>query len=123
MSEPNPPPPPPEPEALPSAKVAGVLIATLAIFSLSSAVVFWLERAWSHGRTAGPSAEVPDQAFAKKVNLLEQVPYSLVDETRRQRLAEHDRLSSYGWVDRARGIAHEPIDVAMDDLVREEGPK
>jgi hypothetical protein len=32
----------------------------------------------------------------------------------RDRAARLERLGSYGWVDRSTGIAHVPIDVAMD---------
>jgi hypothetical protein len=37
------------------------------------------------------------------------------DDLRRLRIAEAARLESYGWVDRARGIAHIPIEQAMRD--------
>ena len=121
--EPSPSPPPPEPEALPGAQVALVLLATLAVFGASTAVVFGLERAWSKGRIAGSSAPVPEPAYEAKINLLEQVPFRLAVHTRNGKAEQERLLSTYGWVDRERGIAHEPVDVAIDDLLREEGAK
>jgi hypothetical protein len=49
-------------------------------------------------------------------------PRLQIDEPRalaRHRAAEAKRLNSYGWVDRARGIAHIPIDEAMRRVARQ----
>lgn len=43
------------------------------------------------------------------------------DELRRDRQASQARLASAGWVDRERGIAHIPIEDAMELLVARHG--
>lgn len=66
------------------------------------------ERAKTEGSVAPPTLGIIEQ--------------TLIEHEARgvqQRRLEEERLHQYGWVDRARGVAHIPIDKAMDLFVAE----
>jgi hypothetical protein len=121
MSDASLPTPPPEPEALPSRRLLVTLTVTLLLFAGSVGVVVWLEHAWNQGRQDWRGATVPAQLFQPKVNLVEQVPFADRPREADYRAPQRARLSGWGWVDRKKGIAHEPVEQAMEQLLREEG--
>jgi hypothetical protein len=45
------------------------------------------------------------------------------DDLVRMKAEEHERITSYGWVDRDKGIARIPVDRAMDILARSGLPR
>ena len=45
-------------------------------------------------------------------------PVTHLEDLRR---AEHEKLTTYGWVDKQRGVAHIPIEVAKEKLVQRGG--
>jgi hypothetical protein len=66
------------------------------------------ERVAKHGYTAPPT-----------IGLLEQTLIEHEERGVQQREREEGRLREYGWVDRARGVVHIPIDRAMAVIVDE----
>jgi hypothetical protein len=46
-----------------------------------------------------------------------------VHDVERMRAAEEQRLHSYGWVDKEKGVAHIPIEQAMELVVRRGLPR
>lgn len=49
-----------------------------------------------------------------EIGIVDQVPFSGDHRLADWRQARSSRLNSYGWVDRAKGIVHVPIERAMD---------
>lgn len=121
MSEPHFIPPPPEPEGLQSPTLVAVIVATLIVFAGSTLIVVGLEHVWTEGRQDYRHAQVPAQLKQPKLNLLEQIPFADGARAKATLGPQRAQLSSYGWVDRPKGLAREPVDVAMDQLVKEAG--
>jgi hypothetical protein len=46
--------------------------------------------------------------------------FSLDQRAAQKRLQQMNRLNTYGWLDKQAGVAHIPVDVAMDMLVQEQ---
>ena len=62
--------------------------------------------------TPSPLAEVNRNVAPPAPNLQVQPEKELAE----MKAAEHERLTTWGWVDESRGIAHMPIDLAIDRL-------
>lgn len=121
MSEPTYIPPPPEPEGIHSRGVLIALVVTLVVFAGSCAIVFWLEHVWTEGRQDYRHAEVPAQLLQPKLNMLEQIPFDDGSRAAVVQNPQRAQLSGYGWVDRKKGIAREPVEIAIDQLLKEAG--
>lgn len=63
------------------------------------------------GEIVRPSEKVPGP--------LDTGLFMVPTEGERERQAAEERLRSYGWVDRARGIVHVPIEVAIEQYLGE----
>ncbi len=57
---------------------------------------------------------IPPEVGQSKIGIVEQQMFDLSVRGERDRAARLERLGSYGWVDRAGGIARIPIARAMD---------
>jgi hypothetical protein len=110
--------PPPDADELPTLKVAVSGVVALVIFGASVVVMFLLMERW---RTGPEPQHYPQPAAAgqAQLNLLDQEPYGLVDPAR-ETAGARDRLRTYGWVDRRRGLIHVPVERAMDAVVSQE---
>ncbi len=104
----------PEDEALP--------VGALGMVAIISAVVFAVAIFWASRLQLSVENEVRDQTgIAKPSEVLGQPEIGMVDQQlftveRRSlegRRAEHEKLSSYGWVNRQAGTVHVPIETAM----------
>jgi hypothetical protein len=90
--------------------ILGVGVAALVLFFLASLVTvsFWREKMDERGPVA-----VPPETGQSKIGLVEQQLFELTVRGERDRARKLERLGSYGWVDRAAGVAHIPIEEAM----------
>jgi hypothetical protein len=70
---------------------------------------------WWHRPFGGPNAPLD---FRIAPPLLESAPLAVRAQFEREK---ETRLHGYGWVDRSRGIAHIPIDEAMQRLAQQNG--
>ena len=61
---------------------------------------------------------LPPEVGRSKIGMVEQQLFDLSVRGERDRAVRVERLRSYGWVDRAAGVAHIPIDRAMDLVAR-----
>jgi hypothetical protein len=92
---------------------------TIAIVGVASLVIFFLAglAATSYLQVRqgerGP-LPIPPEAGRSKIGMVEQQMFELSVRGERDRAARLERLRSFGWVDRAGGVAHIPIDRAMD---------
>lgn len=89
------------------AVVAGLIVLTIV---LVAAAVWGLLHLWDAPIGIGPNSPRDFEPAAPRLEAATQ-------ESRSAYFAEKEaRLNSYGWVDRQAGIAHIPIDTAMDML-------
>jgi hypothetical protein len=98
-------------------KVIGVGVVSLAIFALS---ILWASRILSRETERNEEAtgvtHRPARVEQEEIGIVDQVPFS-VDKRLHRWKAEHAaRLNGYGWVDRSKGIAHVPIEQAMESV-------
>lgn len=56
----------------------------------------------------------PPESVAARPAQIDATPFALATEHEQLRAAADRRLDSYGWVDRARGTIHVPLDVAIE---------
>jgi hypothetical protein len=118
--------PPPEAqseEAVASGKVLLVGIVSLFVFG---AAAVWSTRIWRDTRTrlepTGPIA--PGTEIGKaEIGIVDQAPFETVRAVERTRGEQLRQLSSYGWVDRDKGIIHIPIDKAIEQFLSEREKK
>jgi hypothetical protein len=70
----------------------------------------------------GPAERVEKHGYVapQNIGLIEQTLIEHEEEGLYRRALQERRLESYGWVDRARGVAHIPIKRAMALMVEED---
>jgi hypothetical protein len=96
-------------------KVIAVGAISLFIFALSTvwaAVI--LSRETQKVEEATGQTHRPPKVEQEEIGIVDQVPFSVDNRLHRWR-AEHDaKLNGFGWVDRSKGVAHVPIERAME---------
>lgn len=98
-------------------KVIAVGAVSLVIFALAS---WWAASILHSERTAlGPRIEwkAPTELGSFEIGIVDQVPFEGDQRLQKWKAERAAWLTQYGWVDRARGIAHMPIERAMDEIV------
>jgi hypothetical protein len=60
---------------------------------------------------------MPTELGSAEIGIVDQVPFEGDQRLQKWKTERALWLTSYGWVDRARGIAHMPIERAMDEIV------
>ena len=50
----------------------------------------------------------------QEIGIVDQVPFEIDHRLELWRMERMGKLNGYGWVDKAKGIAHVPIEKAMD---------
>lgn len=99
-----------EEDRVPVLRLVLVGVAALVIFFLGSlaAVEYLRARQAERGAIA-----VPPEIGQSKIGLVEQQQFDMSLRADRAKAKQVQRLGSLGWVDRQAGVAHLPIDVAM----------
>lgn len=96
-------------------KVIVVGVVSLVIFALATvwaAVI--LRHQTAHVEEATGAANRPTEIGRDEIGIVDQTPF-LVDHRLAGFKAEKSKqLNGYGWIDRAKGVAHIPIEKAMD---------
>ncbi len=106
--------PPAEEDVLPSGKIYMVGVGALIVFFLGSlAAGIGMSSLRKQLNPDGPPPP-PAEAGKAKIGVVEQRLFEHANQGPVWREAAQKRLSSFGWVDRQKGIAHIPIDRAMD---------
>jgi hypothetical protein len=105
-------------------KVIAVGVASLAIFALATvwAAVILKRETSQLEKDRGTATPMTRAEHPAEIGIVDQVPFisdHRIDVWRKDNTA---RLNSYGWVDRARGIAHIPIDKAMEMVANGASP-
>ena len=70
----------------------------------------------------GPLAPAKDVG-KPEIGIVDQTPFETTRGAERYRRRDLEILSSYGWVDREKGIIHIPIDRAIDRFLSEQQGK
>jgi hypothetical protein len=97
-------------------KVIAVGVVSLIVFALGT---FWAvtilhrETARAHSVTGVSHAPMIGQP---EIGIVDQVLFTGDHRLADWRAERAARLNGYGWVDRSKGIAHIPIDKAMDEI-------
>jgi hypothetical protein len=96
-------------------KVILVGVASLAIFALSTV---WAAALLSHESKKVEEdrgvASHPTRVVVEEIGIVDQVPFAVDTRLPRWKAEHAARLNGYGWVDRSKGVAHVPIERAMD---------
>jgi hypothetical protein len=96
-------------------RIVAVGVASLLIFILSGGAVVAYFKARMAAAALPP---LPAEVGRSKIGLVEQQLFGLAERGLRDREVRLERLGSYGWVDRRAGVAHIPIDQAMELVVK-----
>lgn len=111
--------PPQQPDRIPGRTIFGVGIGVLVSTLLGLIVAFGIVECSSRGPGVRWRPSNPPHAPAE-VNAMEMLPFSVEAQGIDMNGRAADLLSSYGWVDRDRGIVRVPIDVAFELLLARE---
>jgi hypothetical protein len=99
-------------------KIVIVGVVSLTVFALG---IVWAYRIWvghtAEVQAAGGVASEPTQFGKEEIGIVDQVPFDTDQRIDKLRAHNKKALSSYGWVDRAKGIARIPIEQAMERVV------
>ncbi len=100
-----------EDDRISTGTIVAVGVASLVVFFLAglASSVYLSVRQGEHG-----PLPIPPEVGQSKIGLVEQQDFDLSVRGERDRAARRERLGSFGWVDRSAGVAHVPIDLAMD---------
>ena len=71
----------------------------------------------AESHAAAGAASVPSEYGKDEIGIVDQVPFDRDKRLEKWRAHHKKALSSYGWVDRAKGIARIPIEQAMERVV------
>jgi hypothetical protein len=113
--------PPAEADRIDSWKIAAVGIGSLLVFLVASVVtVVHLRRQQAELNPDHPV--MPAAAGQRKIGMVEQQLFENANHAEATRRRQVERLGSWGWVDREKGVVHLPIDAAMELTLRGERP-
>jgi hypothetical protein len=100
-------------DAIDYGKLITIGAASLAIFALATwwASIILRRETTRIEEESGKSKAV--EVGRAEIGIVDQVPFVSDHRLEEWRKERKERLDSYGWVDRARGIVHIPIDEAM----------
>jgi len=107
---------------LPTARLIWVAAITLLIFALG---VVWAYGEWVYSLRADVphgEAPLPAQIGEAQQGIVFQQPFDQLQEAQAARRAAEQRLGSYGWADRDRGLIHIPIGEAMQQYLEGRRP-
>jgi hypothetical protein len=96
-------------------KVIAVGVVSLVIFALCTwwaAVIMRHETTRVEQKTGATTK--PTEIGKEEIGIIDQTPFIVDHRLHYWRTERKAKLESFGWVDRAKGVAHVPIDRAMD---------
>ena len=108
----------------------GMNIAKIVVVGVVSLVIFAVSAVAAGLILSGDEAELNAQGLAplpadirhkEEVGIIDYVPFDGDHRLADWRAKQDATLTSYGWVDRNKGIIHIPIDVAIKDVIDQAG--
>ncbi len=106
--------PPAEEDWVPTGRIVMVAVAALVVFLVGSIAAGLGMRSMQRKINPDGPAPMPAEAGKAKIGMVEQRLFENSNQNTAWKADAERRLGSYGWVDREKGVAHIPIDVAMD---------
>jgi hypothetical protein len=109
-------------DAVDYGKVIGVGVASLMLFALSIAVAGKLMHVTQADidSKVGHAREIDTKRM--EIGIVDQVPFDADRRLPSWRAERKAYLEGYGWVDRAKGVAHIPIEQAMEQILAGASP-
>lgn len=105
-----------ERDRIPSTKIVVVGLLSIVIFAVGVILATWMLRARTQRLQPHGPGPLPPLAGEPKIGIVNQFLFETPSDFQdRQR----ERLDSYGWVDRARGQVHIPVERAMQMMIQE----
>jgi len=105
--------------------LAGLAIAGVLIYFIVDGMYKFLDAYWRSNQPTQNPLVVPTNPDSRDIGLadIQQFPQPRLETNERVelngfRLAEEQKLHSYGWIDKDAGIVHIPIEAAMQMLVQ-----
>jgi hypothetical protein len=106
------------------AKIVVVGVVSLVIFAISAVVAGLIVSGDAKKvQGSGPSLPVVPADIARKeeIGIIDYVPFDNDTRLYRWKAERQHELTTYGWVDRSKGIIHIPIERAMKEMVEKAG--
>src|SRR5450432_195169 len=97
----------------------------IVLVGVVSLLLFAVGIVWAYRIMVARQAEVEGQGLARvpteigkpEIGIVDQVPFSIDHRLEVWKANNRKHLSSYGWVDRAKGVVHIPIERAMEQVI------
>ena len=131
MSKPLPPSSGPAPgHPLSAVNEDGMNIAKIVVVGVVSLIIFGVSAVAAGLILSGDEATLQAKGLAplpadirhkEEIGIIDYVPFDADHRLERWHAKQDATLSSYGWVDRAKGVIHIPIDVAIKDVIDQAG--
>jgi hypothetical protein len=98
-------------------KVIAVGVVSLVIFGLSTVWAAWiLSHETKKVEDATGATHRPPRVEQEEIGIVDQVPFAVDNRLARWRREHDQRLNGFGWIDRTKGVAHVPIERAMESI-------
>ncbi len=114
--------PPTEEDWVPTGRIVMVAVAALVVFLVGSIAAGLGMRSMQRKINPDGPAPMPAEAGKAKIGMVEQRLFENSNQNTAWKADAERRLGSYGWVDREKGVAHIPIDVAMAQVEKGKRP-
>lgn len=99
-------------------KIVVVGVVSLVIFAISAVIAGMILSADETELNAKGLAPLPaDIRQKEEIGIIDYVPFDTDHRLEHWHAKQAAALTSYGWVDRSKGIIHIPIDQAMKDVI------
>jgi hypothetical protein len=95
-------------------KIIWVAVISLLIFAVSTVWAALILRNETTRVQKETGASPPAALGREEIGIVDQVPFEIDHRLELWRQERRGKLNGYGWVDKAKGIAHVPIEKAMD---------
>lgn len=103
----------------------GMNLKKIILVGVGSLVIFAVGIIWAYFLMVGQRKEIdeagraapPKELGKPEIGIVDQVLFSHDNRLELWKAERAKKLSSYGWVDRAKGVAHMPIEQAMQKVI------
>jgi hypothetical protein len=103
--------------------ILGVGVVSLVVFALSAVVAHViLRRDEAELQARGVAPMIRGLAQKDEIGIIDSVPFDADARLDRWKREKARALTTYGWVDRKKGIIHIPIEEAMKEVIRSTPP-
>ena len=105
-----------ERDRIPSAKITVIGVAAIVTFAIGVVLATWVLAARTHRLQPHGPGPLPPLAGQPEIGIVDQWLFDTPSDFQDQ---QRERLDSYGWVDRARGQVHIPVERDMQMMLQE----